>query len=144
MRQRRRERSRSDASRSEGLLYFEGSLLKPGLDVAGGASGDDGREAVVGEHFVGFSCVLGDAARACRRSDGAECDGVLARDDSDLRQPVAEGAVEEQLPPGAFGFGANGPECVVCAVDVEGEMVAADGDRTEEEAVAGELGVQSA
>ena len=102
------------------------------------------REAVVGEHLVGFPCVFRDTARACRRSDRAECDGALARDDSDLRETVAERAVEEQFPPGAFGFGLDWPPTRRSAVDVEGEMVAADGDRTEEEAVTGELGIQSA
>ena len=129
----------------ERLQELERALLDPCLDVAGGAPGDDGREALVGEARTVLAHVVGEAGGASGRPDGAEPLGVLGADDPDAGEPVLERRVEEQLAPAASRVCAERGQLVARGAHgrgVQSERAAADADRAEQEAVTGELRVQ--
>src|SRR5581483_1805728 len=133
------------AEHVERLKELDGALLEPRLDVAGNTARSDGLEAVVGQSVGGCADVLGDAAGSGGGSDRAEGEGVLARNDADVGEPVLEGAVEEELAPGASRLGLDPLElCAGCddRVPLDRERAAGDGDRAEEEAVPGQRGVE--
>src|SRR5437763_1644479 len=131
----------------ERLPELERTLLDACLDIAFGSRGNDHREAVVGEARARSADVLGSARGPRRGADGSEPVDVLGRENADAGEPVLEGGVEGELAPALLGVGSDFGQLGAGGTDpgaAEVDRAPADLHGVEEEAVAGQLGVEPA
>ena len=129
------------------LLELERALFDSRLHIACAALGRHRYESVVGESRAARANVVGEPGGARCGADGAETGAGSPVDDADVRETILEGAVELQLAPTADGVYTKSGNLLARRADViavQRDVAAADENRPEEEAMAGQPGIEPA